>query len=101
MCGGSRAGGRGLKGRGEFEVIQGGAGVGLWLFGGRGDAWVAGAAWGDAGLGAGDGRGTVDLAEVGEGDLGWLAVLCVWISMSMYVYTDTHAYMHPRARVLP
>ena len=40
------------------------------VFGGRGVAWVAGATGRGRGLGADDGRRTVDLTEVCERDLG-------------------------------
>lgn len=76
------AGGRGLERRGELgdaaAQLQGGCrlvieavvgDVGIWLFRGRGGARVAGAAWRGRGLGADDGGGTVDLAEVCERDL--------------------------------
>lgn len=39
-----------------------------WLFRGRRDTWITGAAWRGRGFGADDGGGTVDLAEVCERD---------------------------------
>lgn len=79
--GGARAVGRGVEGRGELWqarvklegcglIVQAVVGVGrVRLFGGRRDAWVAGAAGRGRGLGADDGCRTVGLAKVCEGDL--------------------------------
>jgi len=81
VCGRARAGGRGLKRRGELGqariqleggglVVEAIVRVGrMRVFGWWGVAWVAGATGRGRGLGADDGRRTVDLTEVCERDL--------------------------------